>query len=77
MITAKEARELSGRMPIEAQSDLRKIESEIKIHASNGDRSYWHYGSVHRLAMDELIKLGYKLEEYDSQREGFELKVSW
>ena len=77
MITAKEARELSGRVPIEAQNDLRKIEAEIKIHASNGDRSYWHFGSVHRLAMDELIKLGYKLEEYDSQIDGFELKVSW
>ena len=77
MITAKEARELTGQMPLEAQSDLRKIESEIKIHASNGDRSYWHYGSVHRLAMEELKKLGYKLEAYDSQREGFELKVSW
>lgn len=77
MITAKEARELSSRMPIDAENDLRKIEAEIKIHASQGDHSFWHYGDVHKKAMEELKRLGYQLESFDSQREGFELKVSW
>lgn len=40
MITAKEARELSSRMPIDAENDLRKIEAEIKIHASQGDHVF-------------------------------------
>lgn len=77
MITAKEARELASCMPVDAENDLRKIEFEIKIHASNGDHFYWHQGYVHRRAVEELKRLGYQLEESDSQREGFELKVSW
>ena len=77
MISAKEARELSDRMPIDAENDLRKIESEIKIHASNGDHSFWHYGYVHKKAIEELKKQGFQLKEFDSQREGYELQVSW
>ena len=77
MITAKEASELSKCMPIDAQNDLRKIESEIKIHASNGEQYFWHYGNVHRKAIEELKRLGYRMEEFDDQREGYSLKVSW
>lgn len=77
MISAKEARDLSACICENAARDLEDIEAEIKEAASKGERSFWHDGYVHKQAMEALRKLGYKLQECDSQIDGYSLQIKW
>lgn len=77
MISAQEARDLSTAICKQAERDLEDLNEEIKKAASNGLRSFWHDGYVHKQAMKVLKDLGYELHESDSQIDGYSLQVKW
>ena len=77
MISAQEAREMTATLCKEAERQLQDIEEEIRREAAEGNRSFWHDGYVHKQARDVLASLGYKLQECDSQLEGYSLQVKW
>lgn len=77
MITAKEAKELSNMICKEAKRDLEDLDAEIRLHASKGERRFWHDGYVHKQAIEVLGKLGYRVTVSDSQIDGPSLQVIW
>lgn len=77
MISAKQAREMTSTLCKEAQRNLEDIEQEIKSHAAEGNREFWHDGYVHKQAQDVLKGLGYEIKGIDSQLEGYSLQVKW
>ena len=77
MISAQEAREMTATLCKEAKRQLQDIEEEIRREATEGNRSFWHDGYVHKQARDVLVSLGFELKECDSQMEGYSLQITW
>ena len=77
-INAAEAKKLTKESLDRMQTEfLDEIMPEIKTQAKIGKSSiYWYY-EISDAGLDALINLGYKVEDFYNQKDGYTYLISW
>lgn len=78
MISASEAKKVVTEF-IESKRNKQLIEIEEKVikEAAVGNTCFYFRKSISSDLKDYLVGLGYEIEDYSSQREGVNYKISW
>ena len=78
MIDAETARQMMNDSTVDrVNGELSRIEAEIKSAILKGEHFIWFYDRVCPQTKDKLRELGYGVEEYDNQHDGYSLKIRW
>ena len=78
MMTAKEAREqVVNSISDKTKEQLICAECCIESAVKSGEMSVWCDKYLGKQAIEKLNELGYKVENYSSQKDGTAFKISW
>lgn len=78
MISAEEARKLSENSLCDmAKFELLQIEKDIRKSAEEGYRKIGYDRRFHYQTIRTLKAQGYEVEEFDSQKDGYSVDISW
>lgn len=78
MISAEEARKISERGVCDrAKYELGQIEKDICKSAEEGYRKIRYDQQFHYQTIRTLKAQGYEVKEFDSQRDGYSVDISW
>jgi lipocalin len=80
MRTAKEAREHADSLANKTNKyQLEEIENKIEEAINNSPPKYeiWVYSRINTAVKKYLESLSYEVREFDDQRDGYSVKISW